>query len=64
MYKADIVIFDYAIAAPFIFPAGTDARRFTEITDATIRFAPIIYLQDYLNIIVITKKITGQKQSL
>lgn len=25
MYKADIVIFDYAIAAPFILPAGTDA---------------------------------------
>lgn len=24
MYKADIVIFDYAIAAPFILPAGTD----------------------------------------
>ena len=25
MYKAEIVIFDYAIAAPFILPAGTDA---------------------------------------
>lgn len=25
MYKADIVIFDYAIAAPFILLAGTDA---------------------------------------
>lgn len=25
MYKADIVIFDNAIAAPFILPAGTDA---------------------------------------
>ena len=24
MYKADIVIFDYTIAAPFILPAGTD----------------------------------------
>ena len=24
MYKADIVIFDYAIAAPSILPAGTD----------------------------------------
>lgn len=24
MYKADIVIFDYSIAAPFILPAGTD----------------------------------------
>lgn len=35
-------IFDYAIAAPFILPAGTDARRFTELTDATIRFAPTI----------------------
>lgn len=24
MYKADIVIFDYTIATPFILPAGTD----------------------------------------
>lgn len=24
IYKADIEIFDYAIAAPFILPAGTD----------------------------------------
>lgn len=25
MYKTDIVIFDYSIAAPVILPAGTDA---------------------------------------
>ena len=34
-------VFDYAIAAPFILPAGTDARRFTGLSDAVIRFAPI-----------------------
>lgn len=44
-------IFDYAIAAPFILPAGTDARRFTELTDATIRFAPIdIDSQQYASV--------------
>lgn len=42
MYKADIVILDYAIAAPFILPAGTDA---------TIRFAPIdIDSQQYASV--------------
>ena len=34
-------VFDYAIATPFILPAGTDARRFTGLSDAVIRFAPI-----------------------
>lgn len=34
-------IFDYAAAAPFILPAGTDARRFADLSDAVIRFAPI-----------------------
>lgn len=44
-------VFDYAIAAPFILPAGTDARRFTELTDATIRFAPIdIDSQQYASV--------------
>ena len=44
-------IFDYAIAAPFILPAGTDARRFTELTDTTIRFAPIdINSQQYSSV--------------
>lgn len=34
-------VFDYAAAAPFILPAGTDARRFADLSDAVIRFAPI-----------------------
>ena len=34
-------VFSYAAVAPFILPAGTDARRFTDLSDAVIRFAPI-----------------------
>ncbi len=34
-------VFDYAAAVPFILPAGTDARRFTGLSDSVIRFAPI-----------------------
>ena len=34
-------VFDYAVAVPFILPAGTDARRFTGLSDSVIRFAPI-----------------------
>lgn len=34
-------VFPYAAAVPFILPAGTDARRFTDLSDAVIRFAPI-----------------------
>lgn len=34
-------VFPYAAVAPFILPAGTDARRFTDLSDAVIRFAPI-----------------------
>lgn len=33
--------FPYAAAVPFILPAGTDARQFTGISDAVLRFAPI-----------------------
>lgn len=33
--------FPYAACAPFILPAGTDARHFCDICDAVIRFAPI-----------------------
>ena len=33
--------FPYAAAVPIILPAGTDARRFTSLSDAVIRFAPI-----------------------
>lgn len=33
--------FGYAACAPFILPAGTDARHFCEICDSVIRFAPI-----------------------
>ena len=43
--------FPYAAAAPFILPAGTDARRFTEFSDAVIRFAPIdINAQQYASV--------------
>lgn len=33
--------FTYAACAPFILPAGSDARQFCDICDAVIRFAPI-----------------------
>lgn len=33
--------FTYAAAVPFILPAGTDAKRFTGLSDAVIRFEPI-----------------------
>lgn len=33
--------FAYAACAPFILPAGTDARHFCEMCDSVIRFAPI-----------------------
>lgn len=34
-------VFPYTAVAPFILPAGTDARRFTDLSDAVIRFVPI-----------------------
>ena len=43
--------FPYAAAAPFILPAGTDARRFTGLSNAVIRFAPIdIDKQQYASV--------------
>ena len=33
--------FDYAACAPFILPAGTDARHFSDLSETVIRFAPI-----------------------
>lgn len=43
--------FPYAAAAPFILPAGTDARRFSDLSDAVIRFAPIdIDKQQYASV--------------
>lgn len=33
--------FPYAACAPFVLPAGTDARHFSDLSDAVIRFAPI-----------------------
>ena len=43
--------FPYAAAVPFILPAGTDARRFTGLSDAVIRFAPIdIDKQQYASV--------------
>lgn len=39
------------MAAPFILPAGTDARRFADLSDAVIRFAPIdIDKQQYASV--------------
>lgn len=44
-------IFTYAVAVPFILLAGTDARRFTDISDAVIRFALIdIDTQQYASV--------------
>lgn len=44
-------VFDYAACAPFILPAGTDARHFSELSDAVIRFAPIdINNQQYTSV--------------
>ena len=44
-------MFDYAAVAPFILPAGTDARRFVDLSDAVIRFAPIdIDAQQYASV--------------
>lgn len=43
--------FPYAAAVLFILPAGTDARQFTELSDAVIRFAPIdIDKQQYASV--------------
>ena len=43
--------FPYAAAVPFILPAGTDARQFTGLSDAVIRFAPIdIDKQQYASV--------------
>ena len=44
-------VIPYAVAAPFILPAGTDARRFVGLSDAVIRFAPIdIDKQQYASV--------------
>lgn len=44
-------VIPYAVAAPFILPAGTDARRFADLSDAVIRFAPIdIDKQQYASV--------------
>ena len=43
--------FPYAAAVPFILPAGTDARHFSNLSDAVIRFAPIdIDKQQYASV--------------
>ena len=43
--------FPYAAAVPFILPAGTDARHFSNLSDAVIRFAPIdIDKQQYTSV--------------
>lgn len=43
--------FNYAACAPFILPAGTDARHFSDLSDAVIRFAPIdINSQQYTSV--------------
>ena len=43
--------FGYAACAPFILPAGTDARHFSDLSSAVIRFAPIdINQQQYASV--------------
>ena len=43
--------FNYAACAPFILPAGTDARHFSDLSDAVIRFSPIdINSQQYASV--------------
>ena len=43
--------FNYAACAPFILPAGTDARHFSDLSDVVIRFAPIdINSQQYASV--------------
>lgn len=50
----------YAAAVPFILPAGTDARQFTELSDAVIRFAPIdIDKQQYASVHRPKRALTG-----
>lgn len=50
MIKAIGHIID-AVTVPFILPAGTDARRFTDLSDAVIRFVPIdIDAQQYASV--------------
>lgn len=52
--------FPYAAATPFILPAGTDARQFTELSDAVIRFAPIdIDKQQYASVHRPKRALTG-----
>ena len=52
--------FPYAAAVPFILPAGTDARQFTELSDAVIRFAPIdINKQQYASVYRPKRALTG-----
>lgn len=51
--------FDYAACAPFILPAGTDARHFSDLSDAVIRFAPIdINNQQYASVHNINENIS------
>lgn len=57
--------FPYAAAVPFILPAGTDARQFTELSDAVIRFAPIdIDKQQYASVHGENKNISVDKPHL
>lgn len=52
--------FPYAAAVPFVLPVGTDARQFTELSDAVIRFAPIdIDKQQYASVLRPKRALTG-----
>ena len=58
-------IFPYAAAVPFILPAGTDARRFTGLSDSVIRFAPIdIDSQQYASVHSENENVSVDKLSL
>ncbi len=57
--------FDYAACAPFILPAGTDARRFCDLSDAVVRFAPIdIDSQQYASVHNLNENINVDKIAL
>ena len=57
--------FPYAATVPFILPEGTDARQFTGLSDAVIRFAPIdIDKQQYASVHGENKNISVDKPHL
>lgn len=50
-YAVDCVreIFPAYVPAPYILPAGTDARTLTSLCDCTLRFAPLVFSKQQFN---------------